>query len=773
LFLGNEVAYRRARTALLDRIGEPKDWIEAERSSLACLLLPASGDELRRSVGLADRAVAAAEKSREPGNPYVQFVKGLAEYRQGRHKEAMPWLEQSVSGLPNRPGPRLVLAMAQFQSGSAREARRTLAAGVQVYPWNESPPASRTDLPFTWVSHVFRREAEALILPNLSAFLEGRYQPQDNDERLALVGICQFQGRCGTVARLFADAFGADPHLADDLNKACLRRAQGKEAPSDRLEVFDSGCRYLAARCAALAGCGPGNDREKFSEEERARWRQQARDWLHADVAAWAKMLDSDSGGARDLAKRMLERWQVEPDLAGLHDPEALDRLPSAERQECRMLWKDIVEVHDQVALAPHPEDTRGVNDEGFVRRWLVLAPISFDETQSGSDGLDKEQIKDEAKLEVKAGDKVKVGDKDFVWKEHTCKEYALDFNFLLGAQTEHSVAYAVSYIFAPEQFKGVKMKTGSDDQAKVYLNGKQVFKHANTGSLEKDADVAEVTLQKGFNIVVAKVVNETGDWAFCLRFTDKDDYPLTNLMAESRNQATDQPANTASFIKLAAVYVSTGRTRAAVPKLVIASATDPKDTLLSLKVAALQAWFGQDTELVATRRRLFAFAKDTKDAIIAERAAKACSIVPSAEKAELEAAIEFGRAAVKLGKGADARDWCLMALGMAEFRSGNYAGADETLLAAEKAGPTNRFVTGTSPFYRAMSLFQQGKEEEARKLAIAAAAKMKPLPKDENNPLAGDADHDDLILWLAYKEAKAMIKFEPVSPPKSDNDKK
>jgi hypothetical protein len=38
----------------------------------------------------------------------------------------------------------------------------------------------------------------------------------------------------------------------------------------------------------------------------------------------------------------------------------------------------------------------------------------------------------------------------------------------------------------------------------------------------------------------------------------------------------------------------------------------------------------------------------------------------------------------------------------------------------------------------------------------------MKPLPKDEKNPLADDANHDDLILWLAYKEAKALIKFEP-----------
>jgi eukaryotic-like serine/threonine-protein kinase len=69
--------------------------------------------------------------------------------------------------------------------------------------------------------------------------------------------------------------------------------------------------------------------------------------------------------------------------------------------------------------------------------------------------------------------------------------------------------------------------------------------------------------------------------------------------------------------------------------------------------------------------------------------------------------------------------------------------------------------VTGIAAFYRAMSLFRQGKEEEARKLALAAAAKMKPLPQDEQNPLANEANHDDLILWLAYKEAKAIIQFD------------
>jgi hypothetical protein len=71
------------------------------------------------------------------------------------------------------------------------------------------------------------------------------------------------------------------------------------------------------------------------------------------------------------------------------------------------------------------------------------------------------------------------------------------------------------------------------------------------------------------------------------------------------------------------------------------------------------------------------------------------------------------------------------------------------------------------------MSLFRQGKPDEARKLAIAAAAKMKSLPKDQQNPFANGAYYDDLILWLAYKEAKALIEFEAVPPLKGKNDKK
>ena len=53
------------------------------------------------------------------------------------------------------------------------------------------------------------------------AFLEGNYQPRENDERLALLGVCPFQDRLVATVGLYAAVFAADPtrvrHLVDYL----------------------------------------------------------------------------------------------------------------------------------------------------------------------------------------------------------------------------------------------------------------------------------------------------------------------------------------------------------------------------------------------------------------------------------------------------------------------------------------------------------------------------------------------------------------------------
>src|SRR5262249_9673119 len=123
----------------------------------------------------------------------------------------------------------------------------------------------------------------------------------------------------------------------------CRYRTARVEYPDDdRMEVLNTECRYLAARCAALAGCGLGKDAAMLSVEERARWRRQARAWLEADLAVWARSLDGGFQADRALARKMLTHWQVEPDLAGLREPQALDELSPDERKDWLALWHEV-----------------------------------------------------------------------------------------------------------------------------------------------------------------------------------------------------------------------------------------------------------------------------------------------------------------------------------------------------------------------------------------------------------------------------------------------
>jgi serine/threonine-protein kinase len=209
--------------------------------------------------------------------------------------------------------------MAQYRKGQEDEARKTFAAEIIHFDWGMGYAISRDQ----WIWHVLRREAEAMIFPNIAAFLEGKHQPRDNTERLALLGVCRFKNRSRTLARLYADAFAADPALADD--------------PRSRQ-------RYWAARAAAQAGCGRGMDAARVEETERARWREQARRWLQADLAAWVRLLDRNPA-ARGDAWKALTLWQLDPDLACVRDPGELDKLPEAEWKEYLAIWAEVAAV--------------------------------------------------------------------------------------------------------------------------------------------------------------------------------------------------------------------------------------------------------------------------------------------------------------------------------------------------------------------------------------------------------------------------------------------
>ena len=116
-------------------------------------------------------------------------------------------------------------------------------------------------------------------------------------------------------------------------------------------------------------------------------------------------------------------------------------------------------------------------------------------------------------------------------WQAVALEDYVIDFNVILGHVAKGSVAYAVCYLRSEVEQRGLRMLVGSDDEAKVYLNGKLVHKYAFWGGLVADQDmVKDLTLNAGLNVLVFKVVNELGPWQGSIRFTDAQGNPLKGI---------------------------------------------------------------------------------------------------------------------------------------------------------------------------------------------------------------------------------------------------
>lgn len=169
-------------------------------------------------------------------------------------------------------------------------------------------------------------------------------------------------------------------------------------------------------------------------------------------------------------------------------------------------------------------------DEEGFVRDWLFLGPFAIGEG-TAQDELDKKQIPDEGAVKPKEGDKQKVGDREQAWRAVKAKDYYLDINEALKTDNEDVLGYLVAYVVCDKEMADLTLLIGSNDEAKVYVNGKELVKFDQTRTIEKDSDKAEkVTLKKGVNTVVFKVLNEKQNWQACLRFKDKDGKAVTGF---------------------------------------------------------------------------------------------------------------------------------------------------------------------------------------------------------------------------------------------------
>ncbi|MFW6162040.1 MAG: HEAT repeat domain-containing protein [Planctomycetota bacterium] len=104
----------------------------------------------------------------------------------------------------------------------------------------------------------------------------------------------------------------------------------------------------------------------------------------------------------------------------------------------------------------------------------------------------------------------------------------------------DHRAAYMKTHVWSPVD-QDVQLQIGSDDAVKAWVNHKLVHVNNANRPCKLNQDQAKAHLDKGWNRVMVKIVDNSGDWAFCLRIVRPDGSLLDGLRVSAEKQQAAQ----------------------------------------------------------------------------------------------------------------------------------------------------------------------------------------------------------------------------------------
>jgi serine/threonine protein kinase/tetratricopeptide (TPR) repeat protein len=271
--------------------------------------------------GDVDRAIAAFRKAIDLDQKYGDAHNNLgrALLYKGDVDGALAAYRKAIVLDPKNAPAHFNLGVALCGTGHFTEALASLrcahALGSKIPRWPHLPLSTRL---------VKQCERLLELEPKLPAILSGKEQPANATERAEYANLFQKKHLYSSAARLYREAIMAKPDLV--------------ASPVNAI-------RYDAACAAALAGCSAGKDAAKLTDAERASLRKQALDWLRADLDAWRGLLDKNPNNARPAVAKQMQLWLRDPDFNGVRGPDALAKLPQAERKGWQQLWADVADT--------------------------------------------------------------------------------------------------------------------------------------------------------------------------------------------------------------------------------------------------------------------------------------------------------------------------------------------------------------------------------------------------------------------------------------------
>ena len=179
-------------------------------------------------------------------------------------------------------------------------------------------------------------------------------------------------------------------------------------------------------------------------------------------------------------------------------------------------------------------------DDEGFIRRWLLLEPI--DKPNRGNtvftdsylrEHFNKPYFKGQQTIVPKDGQKVKVGKQTLTWHALDSENMNVKlFRFAekWGQQVYGVLFWAVTIIDCDEDIENVRLAAGSNSASMWWLNGEEVLLLSGDRRMVKDDAMSpRLTLKKGRNILRGVIINGPGMSDFCVRFLDEKGNPVKN----------------------------------------------------------------------------------------------------------------------------------------------------------------------------------------------------------------------------------------------------
>ncbi len=157
------------------------------------------------------------------------------------------------------------------------------------------------------------------------------------------------------------------------------------------------------------------------------------------------------------------------------------------------------------VGYAQDDAPTHPVDGE-YIKEWLVLGPFF-------PDNLDTDFLESaggEANINPKEGDTVTTADgKTLTWKRYTVKGNIVDLLDAVGNH-ENTTAYAFC-LLQSEGAGNVEIGFGNDDDAVVWIDGKQVHRNPGGGSVTLDRHQFGADLKAGKTSCLVKVAQQGG----------------------------------------------------------------------------------------------------------------------------------------------------------------------------------------------------------------------------------------------------------------------